>query len=76
MGEMRAFSITLWAALLLVYLISGGRMLDWVFEMPDIWRIDDWLIILIDQGDQLKARFGLNDWFGAVRHWLHRALGV
>ena len=76
MGEIRAFSITLWVALLACYLVSGGRLLDWVFEMPDIGQLDDWLIILVDRADQLKTRFGFGDWFGALRQWLHSILGV
>lgn len=76
MGEMRAFTTTLWVALLLLYLFSGGRFLDWVFELPDIWQIDDTLIVLVDQGDQLKQRLGLSDWFGGLRQWLHDVLGV
>ncbi|MBV1863332.1 MAG: hypothetical protein KUG74_02760 [Rhodobacteraceae bacterium] len=76
MGEIRAFSITLWVALLACYLISGGRLLDWVFGMPDIAQFDDWLIAAVDWADQLKIRLGFGDWFGALRQWLHSILGV
>ncbi len=68
-----AASITLLA---LAWLFSGERLLDAVFAMPDVGPVDDAVIAVTVALEDLKARLGLPDAFGALRGVLHAAFGV
>ncbi len=64
------------ALLVLAWLFSGERLLDAVFAMPDLGPLDDTLIVAMVALEDIKARLGLPDAFGALRSVLHAALGV
>lgn len=70
------FSLTLFVALAFAWLTSGQRFLDWVFGMPDLWLVDDFLIGFAVAADEWKAELGVPDLFGETRAWLHRNLGL
>jgi hypothetical protein len=64
------------ALLVLAWLFSGERLLDAVFAMPDVGPVDDAVIAVTVALEDLKARLGLPDAFGALRGVLHGLLGV
>jgi hypothetical protein len=76
MSQNARFTVTAFALLVLAWLFSGERLLDAVFEMPDLGPLDDWVIAGMVALEELKSRFGLPDAFGALRTALHAALGV
>ncbi|MCB1357020.1 MAG: hypothetical protein KDK53_11170 [Maritimibacter sp.] len=76
MTQNARFIATAAALLVLAWLFSGERLLDAVFEMPDAGPLDDAVIALTVAAEDLKARLGLPDVFGALRATLHALLGV
>ena len=64
------------ALLALAWLLSGERLLDAAFTMPDLGPVDDVLISGMVALEEWKAGLGLPDAFGALREALHAALGV
>lgn len=76
MSQNAKFIVTAIALLVLAWLFSGERLLDAVFAMPDIGPLDDGVIAATVALEDVKARLGLPDAFGALRGLLHRLLGV
>lgn len=74
--KMTAFTLTLWAALVLVWLGSGTRFIDWAYAMPDLGRLDDITLSLLDRVDGLRADMGVGDGFAALRRTLHGLTGL
>lgn len=70
------FTVTLYCALALAWLFSGERFLDSVFEMVDLGRVDDMVIMAAIVLEEGKASLGLPDVFSALRSVLHWGLGV
>ena len=76
MSQNARFIATSIALLVLAWLFSGERLLDAVFAMPDAGPVDDAVIAVTVALEDLKARLGLPDAFGALRGFLHATLGV
>jgi len=76
MSQNARFTATAIALLGVAWLFSGERLLDAVFAMPDAGPVDDAVIAVIVALEDLKARLGLPDAFGALRGMLHGGLGV
>jgi len=70
------FLATLWIALALAWLLSGERLLDWAFYMPDLGPVDDWILAILVSADEARAGLGLTDIFGALRAALHGWTGL
>ena len=76
MTQMRSFTLTLFAALIVAWLLSGERFLDALFEMMDLGQVDDIIIagaVVLEEG---KASLGFPDVFSALRGALHKVLGL
>ena len=58
------------------WLLSGQRFLDWAYAMPDLGRVDDTILTILDRADAWRATLGLGDPFGDMRAALHRATGL
>lgn len=71
MKEMRKFTLFFWMGLLVVYLGTGERALDWAFDLPDLWVLDDVIIAVADRADAAKQAVGLRDWFGEMQSLVH-----
>lgn len=76
MSQNAKFTTAAFVLLALAWLFSGERLLDAVFEMPDLGPIDDAVIAGTVALEEAKARLGLPDAFAALRAALHTALGV
>ena len=76
MSRNARFIATSIALLALAWLFSGERLLDAVFAMPDAGPVDDAVISVTVALEELKARLGLPDAFGALRGVLHGVFGV
>ena len=76
MRTQSTFIFTLCCALLLTWLTSGQRLVDTVFLMPDLGPVDDLVISAVLAAEDWKEGLGLEDYFGAVRSWLHSVLGI
>lgn len=74
--EMTVFTLTLWLLLPLAWVLSGDRLLDWAYGMPDLGPVDDWLLALLERADRLRAALGIGDPFGALRAALHDWTGL
>jgi len=72
----KVFVLTLWAALALVWAVSGDRFLDLVFAMPDIGVVDDLIISAVLRAEDARALLDPPDLFGQLRHLLHRLTGL
>jgi len=68
---MRTFAAFFWIGLFLVYLGTGERALDWAFDMPDLWVLDDMIVTVADRADVAKQAVGLRDWFGDLQSLVH-----
>lgn len=68
---MRTFAAFFWIGLVLVYLGTGERALDWAFDMPDLWVLDDMIVTVADRADVAKQAVGLRDWFGDLQSLVH-----
>lgn len=76
MSEMRRFTLTLIASLIVAWLLSGERFLDLAFEMMDIGQVDDIILSALVVLEEGKADLGLPDVFTALRRGLHGILGL
>lgn len=76
MRENARFIATAFALLVLAWGLSGERLLDAVFAMPDFGPVDDAAIAAAVALEDLKATLGLPDAFGALRSALHAGLGL
>ena len=76
MSRNAKFTLTCFALLVLAWLFSGERLLDAVFTMPDLGGLDDAMIAGMVTLEDLKARLGLPDAFGALRAALHARFGL
>lgn len=76
MTEMRRFTLTLIAGLVVAWLLSGERFLDLAFEMMDLGQVDDIILSVLVVVEEGKADLGLPDVFGALRRGLHSVLGL
>lgn len=72
---MTSFTLTLWLFLMAAWVLSGERVLNWAYEMPDIGPIDDIVLFLLDEVEALRGDFGLQDYFGEFRTLLHSWTG-
>ncbi len=70
------FITTCFAALVAAWLLSGERLLDAVFEMMDLGRVDDTIIAGVVVLEDWKAGLSLPDLFGQTRAAIHAALGL
>lgn len=75
-NEMTAFTLTLWLALPVAWVLSGPRFLDWAYAMPDLGPVDDTILMILDRADAARAGLGWGDAFGAARAALHDATGL
>ena len=73
---MTSFTLTALILLPVAMLLSGTRLLDWAYEMPDLWQIDDLVIAGLEKVDAVRAALGLGDAFGALRGFLHDVTGL
>jgi len=76
MSQNRRFALTLAAALVVAWALSGERFLDAAFEMMDLGRVDDILIAGIVRLEEFKASLGLPDIFSSLREVLHGTFGL
>lgn len=58
------------------WLLSGERLLDAAFALPDLGPLDDAAIAIMVRLEDLKSPLGLPDLFGSLRAGLHAVLGV
>lgn len=70
------FVTTSIALTVLAWLLSGERLLEAAFNLPDLGPLDDAAIALAVWLEDLKSPLGLPDVFGAMRAGLHAVLGV
>lgn len=70
------FTLTCLLLPVLAWALSGERLLDAAFSLPELGPVDDLAISLALALEDLKAPLGLPDAFGALRGLLHTALGV
>jgi len=75
MTQNAKFTVCLFVALSIAWLLSGDRFLDSVFEMVDLGRVDDIVIERVVVLEEGKAQLGLPDIFSALRGTIHGALG-
>lgn len=66
------FILTLSAFSILCYAISGERLIDLAFSMPDFGGADDQILDLLFVLEDTKVALGLVDHFGVFRGWLHK----
>lgn len=76
MTQTTRFTLTIFAALVAAWLLSGERFLDAVFEMVDIGQVDDTIIAGVVVLEDWKAGYGLPDLFSAMRAAIHTRLGL
>lgn len=70
------FALMLWLMLGLAWVLSGSRLIDWAFGMPDLGPLDDALLVLLVAADDVRADLGIGDLFGALRQLLHSMTGL
>lgn len=76
MASNTRFILTSLLLLVVAWLLSGERLLDAAFNLPDLGPLDDAAILFAVWLEDVKAPLGLPDVFGAVRAGLHAVLGV
>jgi len=70
------FILTLFAALILAWVLSGERFLDAAFEMVDLGRVDDIILTCVVWLEDWKASLDPPDIFSLLRKGLHENLGL
>lgn len=70
------FCVTVWIAIVAVWMVSGEQFLDLVFAMPDAGPIDDWVIAAAFGLEDIKAVFAPPDMFAQLRGVLHSWMGL
>ncbi len=73
--QMTSFTLALWFFLLAAWVLSGDRLLNWAYEMPDLGPVDDAVLALLDGAETLRSGAGLHDYFGEFRTLLHSWTG-
>lgn len=74
--QMTVFTLTLWLLLPVAFVLSGSRVVDWAYGMPDLGPVDDMILSFLDRADGWRASLGLGDPFGALRALLHDVTGL